>query len=182
LFVEQDGTWHRFGQHLPFFDMPDWSSAKPLQDVLFPAPFTAEPVPTLHASPVMVQLVPDDQPRATTAMQCSLAALKQCLQRVTVFRLENWSAVRCGDEVLVRGTDLPWLPEATRFWGKHVLVPLGHRLSPQVPEDVLRTALAADDDRLLVFHSDHVERIPLDAFTPLTRAIVQGALAALLAR
>lgn len=175
LFVEREGSFYRLGEHLPFFDTPDWSAAKPLQDLLFPAPFTPAQVPTLPVSPVMVELVPEDKSRATTAMQCKLTDLHQCLSSITIFRLEKWLAARCGNKVLARGPDLPWLPDAQRFWGKHVLVPLGYRLSPNVPEAVLRAALAAEEDHLLVFYPDHVERIPLEAFQPLTRAAVRSA-------
>lgn len=178
LFGERDGLWYQLGDHLPCFTLPDWSAAKPLADLLFPAPFTILPAPALRTAPVMVRLVPAAEPRATTAMLCSQASLHACLESMTKFRFENWTAARCGQQILVRGENLFWLPDAPRFWGKHVLLPLGYRLTPLVPEAVLRTALGAEEDYLLLEQHEQVERIPLDAFAPLSRATMNLAVQA----
>jgi hypothetical protein len=65
--------------------------------------------------------------------------------------------------------------EGQRFWGTRLLVPLGLRVEPALPEPVLLDALRVSEQELLVLDPRGGEVIPQDAFRPLKRAGVRRA-------
>lgn len=68
---------------------------------------------------------------------------------------------------------LPALADARRFWGRDVLVPLGHRAEPDLADRALRQAVGARPDELVVLDHDGPELIPRQAFRPLDRASIR---------
>jgi hypothetical protein len=71
---------------------------------------------------------------------------------------------------LLRGERLPAIVEAERFWGGRVLVPLGFRVEPDLPETAIRAAAAVSPNEVLILTPDGAETVPEQAFAPLTRA------------
>jgi hypothetical protein len=173
LFEERDGAWFRNGRHLPTPITPPAAEGKPLQQVLFPASIDSRPSGESGAAPIRLHLVPDECPRPTTAFRCHLGALAQWADHATTLELWALQAVRWRFEVLVRGTNLPAIEESERFWGDRVLVPLGARPDPLLPESALCTALGVTDDEIALLFPDGIDVIPLKFFQPLTRAALR---------
>ena len=92
-------------------------------------------------------------------------------------RLASLRAARCQDRVLLLGPRLPLLPRSERFWGDGLLVPLGYRPEPDLPQTALREALGSRAEEILVLRQDRVEGVPRAALQPLTRAGVRLACA-----
>ena len=65
---------------------------------------------------------------------------------------------------------MPLLPSTRRYWGEAVLVPLGLRPEPNLPESALREALAVGEGDILLLDAGRVEVVPGSVFRPLTRA------------
>ena len=57
-----------------------------------------------------------------------------------------------------------------RFLGVHLLVPLGFRAYPELPERAFCHAVGAGPNDLIVLDDEGYELIPRDAFQPLSRA------------
>ena len=57
-----------------------------------------------------------------------------------------------------------------RFWGKAILLPLGTRLEPDLPEQMVADALGLDEDHLLLVREAGEQVIPREVFQPLHRA------------
>ena len=74
------------------------------------------------------------------------------------------------------GDRLPAVPGAVRFWGTDLLVPVGHRPDPDLPPAILRDAVGAGSDELVLLDEDGADVIPRAAFAPLTRAGLRLAL------
>jgi hypothetical protein len=170
LYLFRDGRWFRAGQHLPAFEVPQQLDYRPLHERLMPAP--VQPVPGLppNLRPVLLRLVQDDQPRVTTAMACDLAELASWADTVPVARLAALQAACCESRVLLLGERLPLVASAERFWGERLLVPLGYRPEPALPETALHAAVGLADDEILVMRADNAEIIARSTFQPLTRA------------
>src|SRR5262249_9797231 len=96
--------------------------------------------------------------------------------KVSAVRLAALRAACCQGRVLLRGERLPLLAGGERFWGERVLVPLGCRPEPELPESALREALALGDDELLLLGEGPPEVVPEAALQPLTRARLRLAL------
>ncbi len=72
---------------------------------------------------------------------------------------------------MVRGERLPRLPDAERFWGNRVWLPLGFRRpEPDLPETALRAASDISLGEILPLTENGAEAIPEDVFQPLTGA------------
>src|SRR5207302_880885 len=142
----------------------------PLHDVLTPAPVRPLPPPVPDLRPVPLALAADDRPRPTTAVAYDLATLGAWADTVPAARLAALRAAHCGGRVLVLGRRLPLLPAGERFWGERVLVPLGYRPEPALPEAAVRAALGLAEDELLLMRPGNAEVVPGSALRPLTRA------------
>ena len=173
LYTCRDGRWYRHGRHLPAFDFPEHLDYRPLHAVLTPAPVEAVPPPALKPQPVRLTLVPDHRPRRTTAVACGLAELGRWADMAPAARLAAIRAAHCNGRVLLLGERLPHLPGSERFWGEQVLVPLGYRPEPELPERALREALGLDPEELLVLGDGYAEVIEQRFFQPLSRAQVR---------
>jgi hypothetical protein len=169
LFVYRDKLWYRFGHRLPAFDFPSSADYRPLLQVVTPAPQQPLPGPVQDLQPMELTLVPDSQPRPTTAMRCSLAALTGWAHMAPSACLEAIRAARRGDDVLLLGHQLPLLPACQRYWGSTMLVPLGWRAEPNLPGSAIREALGITDGELLLLSAAGAETLPLEAFRTLRR-------------
>jgi hypothetical protein len=169
LFVEREGLWYRFGQHLPAFDFPAHADYKPLHQVLTPAPVSPIPARPLSGQPVPLRLVADSRPHPVAALRCGLAELARWADTVPAARLATLQAAQCADRILLMGTRLPPLAVGERLWGSTMLVPLGRRPDPDLPASAIRESLAIDDEELLLLDGTGAEVIPLSAFQTLDR-------------
>jgi MoxR-vWA-beta-propeller ternary system domain bpX2 len=168
LFCRRAGLWYRPGQCLPTFDVPGEDGAEPLAHVLFPAPVRPEVSTDRTWKPASLALVRDECPRPTTALRCSLADLAAWADNATSQQLARLEAALGDRAVLLRGERLPPLVGSERFWGRAVLVPLGHRPEPALAEGVLAAALELDAGEVAVLGAV-IERVPSSAFGPVTR-------------
>jgi len=182
LFQERDGLWFEFGKHLPTLDVP-LKGYQPLHRVLIPTnptrkrgtdkedhatlPHTSEKVP--------LTLIADDQPQPTTALRCDIASLAQWSDTAPTSRLADLQAACKGNRVLLRGRRLPMLPNSRRYWGDSVLIPLGFRTAPWLPEADVRRLVEARDNELVVVEERSIEIVRQTAFAPLKRASVRRA-------
>jgi hypothetical protein len=111
---------------------------------------------------------------------CGLDRLSSWAEQATSARLASlraaWTAGPGGepgaDEVLVLGApgSLPELLGGLRFWGVDLLVPLGLRPEPELPEPALCRAAGAGSNDLVVLDGQGYELISRDAFQPMSRA------------
>jgi hypothetical protein len=177
LYERRGELWFRHGHRLPSFGLPiQGAEAVPLHRAVLPMPAHPEPPVGVPSPPVELTLVRDGQPRDTSAIRCGLEALGRWAEVATTARLGALRAARSDDRVLLLGRPLPPLAGVERFWGDRVLIPLGFRPEPDLPEPALHRALGADRDTLLVLTSQGAELVPLAAFNPLTRAGIRLAL------
>jgi hypothetical protein len=181
LFVRREGLWHRHGQHLPAFGLPEAlaEGGLPLHRAVVPVPVRAVPPGPEAPRPTRLGLVRDERVRPATALRCSLAELGRWAETATTAEIGALRAARAAERVLVLGARLPALAGGERFWGARVLVPLGFRAEPDLPETALRAALHVTDEALLVLETEGFEAVPRDALRPLSRSSIRLALGGL---
>jgi hypothetical protein len=109
-------------------------------------------------------------------MRCRLGALADWADFTTSFELHSLHAVRCGEEAIVVGKKLPLLLGCQRYWGGRVLVPLGYRPCPNLPEPALVETLRLHLGELALVDQEGIEVVQRELFAPLTRAGVRLAL------
>ena len=174
LYAWRDGRWHRPGAVLPALDVPTHGKFRPLHEVLFPAsvqPWIAKlNDPTRPWDHVRLGLLAYHRPRPTTAMLVSARDLLAWAETVPSARLSPLLAACTGQEVLLLGSRLPPILAGQRFWGQMVLLPLGTRLEPDLPERTVADALGLSDDHLLLVREAGEQIIPRPSFQPLHRA------------
>src|SRR5262245_39432299 len=147
LYERRGYQWHRAGQSLPAFDFPGELTTQALDCVLTPAPF--QPVLSCASAlqPTRLRLVRDERPRRATALVCEMNILNGWAESATTAALEQIQAARSGRLVLILGQRLPPLA-GERFWGTSLLVPLGFRPEPALPEAALREALGLEAEEI----------------------------------
>jgi hypothetical protein len=170
LYERRAGEWYHPGQRLPCIGPPGGRETLRLDRVVVPAPLKPLEPPGCPASPVRLLLVGDGRARPATALGCTLAALAAWADGVPRADIEALRAARKRERVLVRGVKLPLIPNGERFWGQRVLVPLGQRPEPALPESALAEALGLQPGEIAVLRPESVELVPGDSFEPLTRA------------
>jgi hypothetical protein len=153
LYVHRDGRWHRFGYHLPAFGATSEGEPQPLDRVLYPAPVQPVPPPTSRLQPVALGLAPDHRPRQASAGTYGLGELTAWAEAVPSARLGVLLVACHNGRVLLLGQRLPPLPGGARFWGERVLVPLGHRPEPALPQSAICEALGAGAEELLLIRA-----------------------------
>jgi hypothetical protein len=172
LYARRAGRWYQPGRRLPELPAPAGVDGEvvPLSHVLLPGRIDARPPDDLPLEPARLGLARDDTTRPARGLLCSLRALAHWSETAPSARLSRLLAAAEGGRVLLLGEHLPALAGGTRYWGEGVLVPLGYRPDPHLPEQALRRALGILDDELVVLRPDHFERIPRRAFRPLRRS------------
>ncbi len=170
LYFPRDGRWYRLGHHLPVFAFPADLNYRPLYEVLTPAPVQPIPVPCWDGAPFSLGLAADDRPCPTTSLACDHTTLANWADSVPAVRLRKLHVVHRDGRILLLGDRLPLLPSSERFWGQRVLVPLGFRLDPALPETFVVQALGLADDELLLMRAEKGEVLSRSLFEPLTRA------------
>lgn len=140
----------------------------PIESIIFPAAAPApEPAPGLPA-PVPLQLAPSDRPEPASALLCKAADVATWAALAPELQFGGLWAARAGGAVLLLGDALPPI-EGRRFWGGRVLLPLGLRASPDLPESALAEVLAVPEQCIALL-DESLELIPLSVFAPLSRA------------
>ncbi|MBX3460398.1 MAG: hypothetical protein KF696_10630 [Planctomycetes bacterium] len=140
----------------------------PLESILFPAAApTPGPAPELP-EPGPLQLAPSDRPEAARAMLCKAADVAAWAALAPEPRFGGLRAARAGGAVLILGDALPPI-DGRRYWGGRVLLPLGLRASPDLPESALAEVLAVPEHCIALL-DESLELIPLSVFAPLSRA------------
>jgi hypothetical protein len=171
LYCWREGVWYRLGESLPAFEVPVDAPFQPLYQLLFPAPVQPLPAPKEESwRPINLRLQPEHQPRPATALVASATAILAWAEQVPSFRLDQFRAAWNGAEVLVIGPRLPAVASGRRVWGKTLLLPLGFRLEPDVPESTIRAAFGLTRGELLLIDADGEQIIPRDVFEPLHRS------------
>ena len=170
LYGRTEGRWHLWGRALPAFDVPDGLAFRPLWQVIFPAPTSPLAPRDVCANPRKLTLVADGCFRRTTALQCPVERFLAWAESVPPTALAKYRGAIHGSRLFVVGANLPWIDDAERFWGRAVLVPIGHRPNPMLGEADLRRACGVDDSALLVLRADRAEVVDQDHFTSLGHA------------
>ncbi len=191
LFTERDGRWYRLGEHLPAFGVPpgDGATGVSLERMILPIPIAPEPPGGEMPEPVRVRVVREERGRArpASALRCGLGALAAWAEDATSAELDTLLASWTGGgdgrdlgraaepEVLVLGKPgmLPLLPEGVRLWGTDLLVPLGFRADPDLPETALLGALGAGAGDLAVLDEQGYEILERSVFQRLSRASIR---------
>ena len=175
LFEPRDGRWLRRGDQLPVFDLPPHGDQVPLDRAVVPAPINPTAAPAPDHGRVPLTVVRCDIQRPTSAMRCAVAALQPWADTAPTAEIDAVKAARCGDAAMLLGSRLPAIPDAERFWGDRVLIPLGFRPDPDWPEKSLREAAQVAPDEILVLMETATEALPDNVFRPLTRAAIRRA-------
>jgi hypothetical protein len=189
LFECRDGQWYRPGNRLPVDHFPAELAYRPLCYVMAPAAVQPEAGAGIPLQAVKLELVPDDQPRPASALECSPEELARWADTVPTARLAGLEAAcRVRNPVssekpgfseprtiFLRGPRLPLLPASERFWGRAVLVPLGYRVEPPLPESALLELLGIGAEEIAILREGKAEAIPRAAFESLTRSALRRA-------
>jgi hypothetical protein len=187
LFTRRGGLWYRLGEHLPAFDVPlsDGASGVPLHRIVLPLAVKARRPAGDRGEPPAIRLVRDQGGvrRPTTAVRSSLHVLSSWADRATSGQLAELQAVCAAgpdgltsdSPVLVVGPPdrLPFLPGGSRYWGTDLLLPLGFRVDPELPEPAVRRAAGADAASVVLCEHDGFELIPRGLFRPDSRAAIR---------
>jgi MoxR-vWA-beta-propeller ternary system domain bpX2 len=187
LFIERGGQWYRLGERLPTFGVPfrEGADGVLLDRLLIPGKLAAQRPERRFDEAVRVGLVRDEREgfRPATAFRCSLHALSSWAERATSSQLSSLqAALRIASDgegadadafVLGAAGELPLLPESVRYWGNDLLIPVGFRAEPDLPEGAFRRVVGAGDGDLVVLDEDGFELIGREAFKPLSRASIR---------
>lgn len=175
LYLYRNQCWYRPGQRLPCPGPPVNAPVQRLDQVLFPERIEPLPTATHVLEPCRLGLAVDDRLRPTTALRGALAALAHWAESATSAQLEALRGARHGERVLLVGKRLPPLPVCERFWGRRVLVPLGRRPEPSLPESALVRLLGLAEGEAALLEGSGVEVFQSDALEPLTRSGIRRA-------
>jgi hypothetical protein len=185
FFAWHEGHWYRPGSRLPAGIVPEMREPQQLHRVLLPEPVQPIPARVQAGRPVEIELRRIDRPRACSALWCSLNDLAPWADTAPSAEIEDVTATRSGEDVLLRGSRLPAISGWERFWGRDLLVPLGYGPYPEYPERDLSMAVGLGEDEIGILRLGDAPRergaavlelLPAEAFEPLTRAGLRLAL------
>ncbi len=177
LYVQREGLWYTFGSRLPCQGPPN-AAPQPLDRLLVPDRIEPEPSSPPALQPVPLRLIRNDTRHPTTALRCRLTVFATWADSATTARLASLRAAVAGDVVLIMGEHLPLLPNSVRYWGNRVLVPLGYRPEPALPEIALANVLQLGSEEIAILSEPSaeasveasVEILPATALQPVRRA------------
>lgn len=170
LYRRDGDQWFRVGRHLPANEVPNPHGSRPLASVLVPAAINAQPIDALSAARATVVVVRDTTRRDATALRISARQLATWADRATSYQLGRLQAACQGETILLRGPSLPPVASGERYYGRTILIPLGYRAEPLLPEEVLREAFGLAVDEIAALTESGLTVIANSAFGPLTRA------------
>ena len=173
FFTRRAGLWFLFGCLVPTDDGPPDREGMPLASVLVPARFKPLLPEPAAWPPVALSVTRGGTAKPATALVCVLGELVTWADSATTAELAAVRGTRFGDHAILLGAKLPAIPLAVRFWGETVLVPIGFRPEPNLPNAALREAVGVAAGELLMLDESGAEVIPRAAFEPLTRAGVR---------
>jgi hypothetical protein len=174
LYEARGAYWYRRGNRLPAFDVAFGRGGDvALYQALVPSPVEHLAPPCAPLSRVRLTLRRDARFRPTTALRCGIGAMAGWADTTPTSELARFQAACRNGRILLLGPSPPPLTPARRFWGDRLLVPLGFRPEPAMPEAVLRAACGIAATELLILDPDDHEVVPLEAFATLTRAGVR---------
>jgi len=185
FFLWREGQWYRPDSRLPTASVPELRDPHQLHRVLLPVPVQPIPPSVPGGRPVEIELRRSERPRLSTALGCRITDLVRWADTAPTAEIEAVTAARSGEDVLLRGGRLPALPAGERFWGRDLLIPLGYRPFPELPERDLCAALGVGEDEIGLLCLGNraeesgravLELLPAEAFEPLTRAGLRLAL------
>lgn len=177
LYEFREGRWYRLGGHLPAFEIATEGDFLRIHQVIFPAPMQTIPSRPGPLSKISLSLRPDPRPRPTTAMICPLSDLLAWTDAIPTCRLGQLQCARNGSNVLVIGSRLPLFATSQRFWGEAILLPLGFRLEPDLPERLLRVCLDLSATELAIVTEAGIDVLDRSELTRLNRASLRLAMA-----
>lgn len=169
--------WFRFNSRLPASECPPETDKLPVSSVIVPermeprAPFDAD------ASSIVLTVVRGGPTRPATAMLALMRDLASFAETATSRELSSVQGALDGDRAILLGPSLPSVPNATRYWGESLFVPLGHRVEPELPPELVHVAVGATADDFVFLNESGAEIVPRSAFRSLTRAMLRLALA-----
>jgi hypothetical protein len=103
-------------------------------------------------------------------LECTANELLGWADTATTRQLASVEIAAWEKRVLLLGDRLPHLPGACRFWGRGILLPLGLRWEPNLPESALRDALVLELDEIAFVHQNGTDVVARNVFEPATRA------------
>lgn len=173
FFERRDGDWLPCGKRIPV-DVPT-EGFLPLESALLPQPRATVAAQAANLAPLRFTVVRSTRSQPCSAIVCTPAAVATWAAMATDAEIAGLQACRSGTLVLVTGARLPLIAGGERFWGEHVLLPLGWRAEPDLPESTLCEAAGCGPEEILLWR-DGAVFVPRKAITPLTRAAArQGA-------
>jgi hypothetical protein len=179
FFRKDGGHWYRAGRRLPELNaVPSPEAEAGATGIALHLALVPEPTRWLEPraddwSPAVLRLEADSSstPRPASALVVRADALLPWAESAPTALLQGLRAARSGDRVLLVGGRLPPMAGLGRFWGRQVLVPLGSRPEPELPEVRMAEALGlVGDDLGLIGPDGRVEVVPGPALGPLSRA------------
>ncbi len=177
--IGEGGEWSRVGRFLPEFGQgpPEGIGHRewgwPLDRVLVPGAIRGN-APGSVVETARLRLVRDDRDRPATALLATIEALLPWVEMAPTARLRGLRGSRSGDRVLVIGHRLPPIGGLGRFWGTRVLVPVGFRPDPPLPEPMLAEAVGLGDGDLALMDSEgKVEVIPERCLSVVSRGAIR---------
>lgn len=177
VFYRRTGNdWYRFRSRLPASEGPPEADGIPVASVLFPDRIDPLPPPASKLPTVTLTIVRGGAIRPATALLASILELGTLIDTATTRELGAMQGAIDGDRVILLGRNLPPVRNAVRFWGDDLLVPLGFRVEPFLPDEIIRAVAGAGNDDRIVFHESGLEIVPRSAFQPLTRPMLRLAL------
>lgn len=167
FFERRDNSWLPCGQRIPV-DVPG-GDYLPLESVLLPQPESSRIAQPIGLAPLRFVTVRSTRALPCSAVVCTPAALAAWASLAPDAAIARLSACRSGNLAIVLGNNPPLVAGGERFWGERVLLPLGWRAEPDLPESSLCEAAGCRPDELLLWRGGPIV-VPRKAVTPLTRA------------
>lgn len=179
LFERRDNRWFPAGRLLPTLEVPDDRTPgwKPLTAVLFPARIDPVFEPLVGWERTGLRLVPSSEPRPTRALRAAFDVVQTWCETAPTSDLLAQRAVWNRDEVILLGDALPPLQPASRYWGQRLLLPLGQRLEPELPEVALLDLFSLSRGEIALLDEAAIDILEEARLHPLSRAALRRAAA-----
>lgn len=176
-FYRQDGDeWVPFNGRLPTSERPPTAETKPLASTIVPDRLEPRVATDNPLSPLRLGAVRGGPPRPATALVALVRDLAAWADTATTRDLSRVRVAIGGDRAVLLGEGLPAIPNAVRYWGESVFVPLGFQTEPALLAETIREAVGAGNEELVFLSETEVEIVPNGAFVPATRAAVRMAI------